>query len=53
MDGKKRAKKENGRLLQGRKWDAVPKYQHPSIIYMKFQVREMGGRCLFEILSNV
>ena len=24
MDGKKRAKKQNGRLLQGRTWDAVP-----------------------------
>ena len=24
VDGKKRAKKENGRLLQGRTWDAVP-----------------------------
>lgn len=24
MDGKKRAKKENGRMLQGRTWDAVP-----------------------------
>jgi len=23
-DGKKRAKKQNGRLLQGRTWDAVP-----------------------------
>jgi protein gp37 len=24
VDGKKRAKKQNGRLLQGRTWDAVP-----------------------------
>jgi len=24
FDGKKRAKKQNGRLLQGRMWDAVP-----------------------------
>ena len=24
VDDKKRAKKENGRLLQGRTWDAVP-----------------------------
>ena len=23
-DGKKRAKKQNGRLLEGRTWDAVP-----------------------------
>jgi len=24
VDGKNRAKKQNGRLLQGRTWDAVP-----------------------------
>jgi protein gp37 len=24
VDGKKRAKKQNGRFLQGRMWDAVP-----------------------------
>jgi len=27
VDGKKRAKKQNGRLLQGRTWDAVPTYE--------------------------
>lgn len=26
VDGKKRAKKQNGRLLQGRTWDAVPSF---------------------------
>lgn len=30
VDGKKRAKKENGRLLQGRTWDAVPLALTPS-----------------------
>jgi protein gp37 len=30
VDGKKRAKKENGRLLQGRTWDAVPLASTPS-----------------------
>jgi protein gp37 len=30
VDGKKRAKKENGRLLQGRTWDAVPLESAPS-----------------------
>jgi protein gp37 len=30
VDGKKRAKKQNGRLLQGRTWDAVPLASTPS-----------------------
>jgi protein gp37 len=30
VDGKKRAKKENGRLLQGRTWDAMPVALTPS-----------------------
>jgi protein gp37 len=30
VDGKKRAKKQNGRLLQGRTWDAVPLVLAPS-----------------------
>jgi protein gp37 len=30
VDGKKRAKKQNGRLLQGRTWDAVPLVSTPS-----------------------
>jgi protein gp37 len=29
-DGKKRAKKENGRLLLGRTWDDTPKLKHVS-----------------------
>jgi hypothetical protein len=33
VDGKMRAKKENGRLLQGRTCDAVPYINIQSIIY--------------------
>lgn len=31
-DGRKRAKKLNGRMLQGRTWDALPPHQRPALL---------------------
>jgi protein gp37 len=38
VDGKKRAKKENGWMLQGRAWDAVPLASTPRPNVLKFEI---------------
>ncbi|MGE4545980.1 MAG: phage Gp37/Gp68 family protein [Pedobacter sp.] len=38
-DGKKRSKKENGRMLKGKYWDDMPDYQKPTIQGINVELR--------------